>query len=85
MKKETEFGTLEYGGRYALDTLNACDAMPAAMHDTPFLWQSTVRAAELWSFLHPYATIQQRKELLAEVARKLGVEDAVAGMGSCEG
>ncbi|WP_242008517.1 hypothetical protein [Acetobacter ghanensis] len=55
------------------------------MHDTPFLWQSTVRAAELWSFLHPYATIQQRKELLAEVARKLGVEDAVAGMGSCEG
>ncbi|MBB6457791.1 hypothetical protein HNR55_002393, partial [Acetobacter lovaniensis] len=54
----------------------------AAMHNTPFLWQSTVRAAELWSFLHPYATIQQRKELLAEVARKLGVEDAVTGMGT---
>ncbi|MGG6429464.1 hypothetical protein ACQ5TV_05720 [Acetobacter ghanensis] len=82
MKKETEFGTLEYGGRYALDTLNACDAMPPAMHNTPFLWQSTVRAAELWSFLHPYATIQQRRALLAEVARNLGVEDAVTGMGA---
>jgi hypothetical protein len=83
MKKETEFGTVEYGGAYALDTLNVCDAMPAAMHDTPFLWQSTVRAAELWSFLHPYATIQQRRALLEEVARKLGIEDAVTGMGSC--
>lgn len=82
MKKETEFGTVEYGGAYALDTLNACDAMAAAMHNTPFLWQSTVRAAELWSFLHPYATIQQRRALLAEVARKLGVEDAVTGMGA---
>lgn len=82
MQKETEFGTVEYGGAYALDTLNACDAMPATMHNTPFLWQSTVRAAELWSFLHPYATIQQRRALLEEVARKLGIEDAVTGMGS---
>jgi hypothetical protein len=85
MKKETEFGTVEYGGAYALDTLNACDAMPDAMHNTPFLWQSTVRAAELWSWLHPYATIQQRRALLEEVARKLGIEDAVTGMGSCGG
>ena len=85
MQKETEFGTVEYGGAYALDVLNACDAMPAAMHNTPFLWQSTVRAAELWSFLHPYATIQQRRALLEEVAQKLGIEDAVTGMGSCGG
>ncbi|GAN72135.1 hypothetical protein ASY01nite_14210 [Acetobacter syzygii] len=85
MQKETEFGTVEYGGAYALDTLNVCDAMPSAMHDTPFLWQTTVRAAELWSWLHPYATIQQRRELLEEVARKLGIEDAAMGMDSCGG
>lgn len=79
MKKETEFGTVELGGEYAPDLLNACEAVPDLPFGTPFLWNSIVRSAIIWAQLNPHATIRQRVLLLQDVADKLGVDAACIG------
>ncbi|AXH72248.1 MAG: hypothetical protein [Caudoviricetes sp.] len=78
MKKETEFGPVEYGGEYVsspyspLDTADtAPDQLPLA---TPYLTQSLTRTAKLWRQLYPGATQQQRIDLMLLIGRELGVE-----------
>ena len=79
MKKETEFGTVECGGTYSPDLLNACNAVPDLPFGTPFLWNAIVRSAIIWAQLNPHATIRQRVLLLQDVADKLGVDAACIG------
>ncbi|KDE19686.1 hypothetical protein AZ09_10490 [Acetobacter aceti 1023] len=79
MKKETEFGTVEYGGTYAPDLFGDCDAVPGLPFGMPFLWNGIVRSAEIWAQLNPHATIRQRVLLLQDVADKLGVDAACIG------
>ncbi|MBS1003193.1 hypothetical protein [Acetobacter thailandicus] len=49
-------------------------ADPNTLIGTPFLAHSLVDTAELWSFLHPFATLDERRKLLVQVAQLLGVD-----------
>ncbi|KAA8387638.1 hypothetical protein FKW31_03050 [Acetobacter sp. DmW_136] len=79
MKRETEFGTVEFGGTYSPDLLNACEAVPDLPFGTPYIWNSIVRSAIIWAQLNPHATIGQRVLLLQDVARSLGIDASCIG------
>lgn len=78
MKKETEFGTVEYGGEYVTNPfspLDTADTAPDHLHtDTPYLAQSLIRTANIWRWMHPHATVEQRRELLKLVGAEMEVE-----------
>ena len=78
MKKETEFGTVEYGGEYvtnAFSPLDTADTAPDHLHSkTPYLAQSLIRTAKIWRWMHPHATVEQRRELLKLVGAEMEVE-----------
>lgn len=78
MEKETEFGTVQFGGEYVAnpaDPLDTADTAASNLHlATPFLAITLLRTAELWSRLHPFATQGQRMALVLEIAAKMGVD-----------
>ncbi|MBO1325368.1 hypothetical protein K2X14_11485 [Acetobacter sp. TBRC 12305] len=68
-----------YRGAFSFDPVNRCDVFntPAA-YTAPFLAQSLVTTAELWGWLHPFATLPERVRLVQDMARKMGVEVRMA-------
>lgn len=78
MKKETEHGTVEYGGEYVtspFSPLDTADTAPDNLRlDTPYLALSMLRTAKIWRQLYPGATQEQRVGLLLMIGKELGVE-----------
>ncbi|OUJ06626.1 hypothetical protein HK23_14190 [Acetobacter malorum] len=78
MKKETCFGTVEYGGEYVSSPYSPIDTADTAPGQlpiaTPYLAHALVRTAKLWSFLHASAPLAARRYLVGRVADALGVE-----------